>query len=54
MNTDGTFRFIQNIAGWTARPENHVKIDWRPKAINHTINENVEWKDFEDKNNESN
>ncbi|KAK8891276.1 hypothetical protein M9Y10_028484 [Tritrichomonas musculus] len=42
MTTDGTFRYIQNLAGWTGRPEVHLAIDkgiqpcdWRPKAISH-------------------
>ena len=46
MNTEGTFRYIQNIAGWTAHSEiQKVKknIDprkWRPKCINYTIDRN--------------
>jgi len=43
LNT-GTYRFIQNIAGWTARPEKIFKLEkknpweWRPKGINYIVN----------------
>ena len=42
-----TFRYIQNIAGWTARPEIIFKFEkknpweWRPKGINYKVNYNV-------------
>ena len=44
FNLEGTFRYIQNLAGWTCRPEVHMRMDvgtkpceWRPKAVSHTI-----------------
>lgn len=43
LKEEGTYRYIQNIIGWTARPELHIRVDkkkpweWRPKAINYTI-----------------
>ena len=46
MKNTGTFRFIQNIAAWTARPEINFLIEninpweWRPKAINYKVNYN--------------
>ncbi|KAH0787495.1 hypothetical protein GPJ56_008690 [Histomonas meleagridis] len=53
INKDGTFKYIQNIAGWTARPEIHQLTDrnikpkdWRPKAINYIIQENEIWYGF--------
>ena len=39
MTEEGTYKYVQNIIGWTARPEVHIIIDkespteWRPKAI---------------------
>lgn len=55
MTTDGTFRYIQNIAGWTARPEVHMRqepgiqaCDWRPKAISHTTKKGVVWDRFKE------
>ena len=39
----GTFRFIQNIAGWTARleiiflTENKKPYQWRPKGIDYKV-----------------
>ena len=39
MKEEGTFKYIQNIIGWTARPEVHIIVDkkshkeWRPKAV---------------------
>ena len=39
MTEEGTYKYIQNIIGWTARPEVHYIIDrespteWRPKAV---------------------
>ena len=45
INLEGIFRYIQNVAGWTCRPEIHFRMnkemnpcDWRPKAISYTIN----------------
>ena len=44
MYNFGTFRFIQNIAGWTARPEviflteNKKPYEWRPKGIDYLVN----------------
>ena len=45
INKEGVFRYIQNLAGWTCRPEIHMQMnkeinpcDWRPKAVNYTIN----------------
>ena len=54
MTSDGTFRYIQNIAGWTARPEVHLALDrgiqpcdWRPKAVEFKIQEGIKWDKFE-------
>ena len=39
MTEEGTYKYIQNIIGWTARPEVHIIVDkeapteWRPKAV---------------------
>ena len=39
MTEEGTYKYVQNIIGWTARPEVHIIIDkespteWRPKAV---------------------
>ena len=38
MEEDGTFRYVQNIAGFTARPEVHfenhiIPKDYRPNSI---------------------
>lgn len=39
MTEEGTYNYIQNIIGWTARPEVHYIVDreseteWRPKAV---------------------
>ena len=44
MYNCGTYRFIQNIAGWTARPEiifltkNIKPYKWRPKCIKKEVN----------------
>ena len=44
MYKTGTYKFIQNIAGWTARPEikflaeNINPWDWRPKKITYKVN----------------
>jgi len=49
ITTDGTFRYIQNIAGWTARPEVHKRVDekepcdWRPSSLSFTIQKGVKW-----------
>jgi len=51
ITTDGTFRYIQNIAGWTGRPEIHKRVDgkepseWRPKAISFEIKK-IKWPKF--------
>ena len=44
LNLEGTLRYIQNLAGWTCRPEVHMRMnrsikpwEWRPKAVNYTI-----------------
>ena len=48
----GTYKFIQNIAGWTARPEliflgdNIYPWDWRPKGINYKVNYNAKYNGF--------
>ena len=40
MTEEGTYQYVQNIIGWTARPEVHIIVDnishkvWRPKAVN--------------------
>ena len=46
MTTNGTFRYVQNIAGWTAQCESRSVMrikpkDFRPEAIKFTINENA-------------
>jgi len=47
MYKSGTYRFIQNIAGWTARPEikflaeNINPWEWRPKGIKYEVNYNA-------------
>ena len=52
MYRTGTYRFIQNIAGWTARPEikflgdNIYPWDWRPKGINYKVNYNAKYDGF--------
>ena len=44
MTMTDTFKFIQNIAGWTCRPEiqsmieNKLPWEWRPKGIDYKIN----------------
>ena len=45
MHSTGTYQFIQNIAGWTARPEIKNQPEkqiypwnWRPKGINYKVN----------------
>ena len=48
----GTFRFIQNIAGWTARPEINYMIEninpweWRPKGIDYKVNYNSKFNGY--------
>jgi hypothetical protein len=50
LEEDGTFRYIQNIAGWTMRNEirslnnGFNPRNWRPKAIEHKINLSETWK----------
>ena len=52
MYNSGTFRFIQNIAGWTARPEiiflteNKKPYEWRPKGIDYSVNYNALFNGF--------
>ena len=52
MYRTGTYRFIQNIAGWTARPEikflseNIKPCDWRPKAIEYKVNYKAKYNGF--------
>ena len=52
MYQSGTFRFIQNIAGWTARPEikffaeNINPRDWRPKGIKYEVKEEAKYDGF--------
>ena len=52
MYKSGTYKFIQNIAGWTARPEikflaeNLNPWDWRPKGINYKVNYNAKYDGF--------
>ena len=52
MYRTGTYKFIQNIAGWTARPEikflaeNINPWDWRPKGINYKVNYNAKYNGF--------
>ena len=52
MYNSGTFRFIQNIAGWTARPEivflteNKKPYQWRPKGIDYKVNYNAVFNRF--------
>ncbi|KAK8898415.1 hypothetical protein M9Y10_000702 [Tritrichomonas musculus] len=46
MTTEGTFRYVQNIAGWTAQIETKRILginpkDFRPKAVIFKLNENV-------------
>jgi len=53
MKSEGTFRYIQNIAGWTARPEIHRVVDrvqpknWRPKAVKYSIRYGEKWNGFQ-------
>ena len=52
---DSAFRYFQNIASWSARPEIHICYDamapkdWRPKCINYNIDINKKWTDFKQK-----
>ena len=55
MTTDGTFRYVKNIAGWTARPEVHIRnepeiqpCNWRPKAVIYSIKKGVKWTRFKE------
>ena len=48
MAVDGTFRYIQNIAGFTMNMEQHIiegynPKEWRPKAVCHLIDFNASW-----------
>ena len=56
MKKDGSvFRYFQNIAGWTARPELHILYemiepkDWRPEGIEYKIDINKKWTHFSSK-----
>lgn len=50
--TNDVFRYVQNIAGWTARPEIHLARDnvnpkdWRPASIQYTIQRGIRWNGF--------
>ena len=52
MYKTGTYQFIQNMAGWTARPE--IKFlaegiypgNWRPKGIKYKVNYNAKYDGF--------
>ena len=52
---DTAFRYFQNIASWSARPEIHMIYDnkdikeWRPECINYTIDINKKWTNFKKK-----
>ena len=53
MFKTGTYQFIQNIAGWTARPEIKNQPDkkiypcnWRPKGINYKVNYNIKYNGY--------
>ena len=52
MYKTGTYKFIQNIAGWTARPEikflaeNINPWDWRPKGIKYKVDYNAVYNGF--------
>ena len=49
---DSVFRYFQNIASWTARPELHLIYDcidakdWRPELIDFKIDANKKWTYF--------
>lgn len=52
LNLEGTLRYIQNLAGWTYRPEVHMRMnrnikpcEWRPKAVKYTIT-NITWPNY--------
>ena len=53
MESEGTYRYVQNIMGYTARPEIHKRVDrqqpcdWRPKACTFTIDHNAIWRGFQ-------
>ena len=52
LKTTGTFKYIRNIAGWTARPEVHYKeesihpCDWRPKRVKYKVNFNAKFNGY--------
>ncbi|OHT04875.1 hypothetical protein TRFO_27550 [Tritrichomonas foetus] len=51
MTTNGTFRYIQNIAGWTAQAEARRTAgiqpkDYRPKAVRWRLDESVRYNGF--------
>ena len=49
---NGVFKYFQNIASWSARPELHLIYDgidakdWRPEGINYKIDINKKWTNF--------
>ena len=51
-DNDGTYRYYENIIGWTSRPEVHLKYDncsikdYRPKKVNFKINYNNKWNEY--------
>ena len=52
---DSTFRYFQNIASYSARPEIHLSHDginakyWRPEYIDYNIDINKKWTNFKEK-----
>ena len=52
MYKSGTYKFIQNIAGWTARPEikflaeNKNPWEWRPKGIKYKVDYNAKFEGY--------
>ena len=55
MKTNGTFSYVQNITGWTARPEVHTREhpeiqsrNLRLAAVSHEIKKGEKWHEFKD------
>ena len=53
MFKTGTYQYIQNIAGWTSRPEIKNQPDnkiypwnWRPKGINYKVNYKIKYNGY--------
>ena len=52
MENTGTFRYIQNMAAWTARPEINFIVnkknpwEWRPKGVNYKVNFNSHYNGY--------